>query len=102
MSLKGVVIDLDRERRLLFTADDLDEVEACDGMKGVQWLKKVLFIGLRSEDPNLKESDVGKFIDMSQVEQIGAKVLEALGRRPVGVSEDVTIPLAPSAPTSQG
>ena len=101
MAFKGVVIDLDHERTLLFTPRDAQAIEALPEGGGIEQMVKILHMGLRRDDPALTEEQVWDLVDLSQMEYVNGKIAEALGRKPEGVKEDVTVPLATSAPTSQ-
>lgn len=96
-----------KERHLFFTARDAKAVRKIwdsqtEESDGLDMLAAVLHIGLKREDPELTEDTILDLIPMKNVRSLNDTVLEAMGvEKPKGVPEDVTAPLASTAPTSE-
>jgi hypothetical protein len=93
-----------KERHLYFSSRDVREVWALDkkeNMDGLDQFAQILFIGLRRGDPSLTVDEIIDLVPMNQVSAIREKISEAMGSKPTGVAEDVTVPLANSDQTSQ-
>jgi hypothetical protein len=102
---KGVPIVLidEKPRHLFFTAGDakkIDKMRTEEGEEPIDQLAKVLEIGLKRDDAEITAEALLDLIDMRQLETINTRIAEAMGRKPAEVKEDVTLPLATSAPTS--
>lgn len=101
---KGVLINLDRERLLIITARDAKEIHGTSVDESTDWLSQFihfLFVGLRHDDPELTEEALWDLVDMSQMDYYRQKFSEAMGNKPEGVKDDVTLPLANSDQTSK-
>jgi hypothetical protein len=91
-------------RHLYFSARDVREVWKLgenENVDGLDQFAQILHIGLRRGDSALTVDDIIDLVPMNQVAAIREKISEAMGSKPTGVSEDVTVPLASSDQTSQ-
>lgn len=91
VKVKGVELDLDKKRTLLFDLNALIELEddygsidgaftAINTSKGrMKNLRRLLFIGLKHEDEELTEQQVGKFLDMNNIMDISEKLIDTFG-----------------------
>ena len=88
--MKGIIIQLDRERRLKLTLNSMVEIEERTGKSfgeiGEAWkgggfkvadLRAVLFACLKDDDPDLTIEKVGDLIDLSNMTTIVGKLSES-------------------------
>lgn len=85
-----VPIVLDRPRRLCFDLNALialEEATGWDMMRGgvqtatlkLKDVRALLWAGLLHEDPKLKQEDVGKYLHMGNIGEVGEIVMRAYG-----------------------
>lgn len=85
-----VEIELDKVRQIRFDLNALVEVEEALGVTfdklqeaaakgGMKVMRKVLWIGLKQEDADLTEHQVGAMIDASNVGKVSEAISEAFG-----------------------
>jgi hypothetical protein len=85
---KIVTINLDKERHLRFNLNSLILVEDLTGKKMAEFsdekamslkvLRALLFAGLKWEDKDLTEEQVGEFVEMSNMKEVNKKLEEAM------------------------
>lgn len=86
---KIVAINLDRERHLKFNLNALILAEKTTGKKladlgqnqegfDLEFLRAMLFAGLKHEDKELTLDEVGDLIDMENLEYVATKLGEAM------------------------
>lgn len=106
---RGVPILLDRERRLRYTLGDLRRIReefGEDALKaGVteEKLAKILWYGLKRDDPTLKVEEIEELIDLPDLPELVKALGVAMGgkAKPAEVSEVPPVP-APSAEAPAG
>lgn len=87
---KIVVINLDKERHLKFnlnaliiaekiTGKKISELGAEDGGMDLEFLRAMLYAGLKWEDKELTLDSVGDYIDMDNLGEVSEKLGEAMG-----------------------
>jgi hypothetical protein len=89
VKIKPIPITLDKERTLLYDFNAFIELEELYGdinkaFEGLEQLKMktirdMIWAGLIHEDENLTSKQVGKMLNMANVQEIAAKIMEALG-----------------------
>lgn len=99
---RGVPIELDRVRYLRYTLGSLRRIReeyGTDALKdGVseEKLAKVIWYGLKTDDPTLKVEDVEDLVDMTKL----AALTEAIGKAMGGKAKAEIVPLAPAVTES--
>ena len=89
VKIKPIPITLDKERTLLYDFNAFIELEEIYGdinkaFKGLEQMKMrpirdMIWAGLIHEDENLTPKQVGKMLNMANMQEIAAKIVEALG-----------------------
>lgn len=84
----GVIVNLDKERHLVFDLNAFCELEekfgsigkAMDGMKkgSMKSIRYMLWLGLLNEDESLTEREVGKLITVGNLQTIMLSVTQAI------------------------
>ncbi len=84
---RGVLLVLDKPRRLRFTMSAIKKMREAfgddaltDGIE-VDSISKMVWFGLIHEDPDLTPEAVDDMIDLQNLEEVSAAVSEATGRR---------------------
>lgn len=86
---KVVTINLDKERHLRFNLNALILVEELTGSKlseladqkdglSLKFLRALLYAGLKWEDKDLTEEEVGELVDLNNMEEINEKIGESI------------------------
>lgn len=98
-----IPIALDKERTLLYDFNAFIELEELYGdinkaFEGLEQLKMkpirdMIWAGLIHEDENLTPKQVGKMLNMANVQEIATKIMEALG---------ISLPEAEATPGKSG
>lgn len=93
----GVKIQLDKERTMLFDLNALCELEeqygtldeALDGLKKMSFkaIRKLLHACLVHEDESLTEKEVGKLVNMDNMQDIASKITEAFNQSSPEIDE---------------
>lgn len=94
-----VEIELDKKRNIRFDLNALVELEDALGVTidkleeaaakgGVKAIRKMLWIGLKQEDAELTELQVGAMIDISNVGHVTTVLSEAMGAAMGGAGGD--------------
>ena len=98
---RGIEIKLDRLRHLRFTLGTLRRIreeigtEALEAGVSEEKLAKVLWYGLKEDDPTLKPEDVEDLIDLQDLPEL----VEAL-KRAMGGKAKASVALSPSTPAA--
>jgi hypothetical protein len=89
VKIKPIPVTLDKERTLLYDFNAFIELEEIYGdinkvFKGLEGMKikpirDMIWAGLLHEDENLTPKQVGKMLNMANVQEIATKIMEALG-----------------------
>jgi hypothetical protein len=89
VKIKPIPVTLDKERTLLYDFNAFIELEEIYGdinkvFKGLEGMKikpirDMIWAGLIHEDENLTRKQVGKMLNMANMQEIAAKIMEALG-----------------------
>lgn len=71
---RGVAVQMDKERHLRFPLSTLQEIEG-DGPTFV----RIIWLGLRHEDPKLTLEDVGEMVDLELLAELKEPLRKATG-----------------------
>lgn len=87
--IKPITVMLDRERQIIFDLNALIFIEQEFGidttqagalnLKGLSDLRRFLWVGLRHDDPDLTEEQVGHLVTMQNLGAVGLAVRVGLG-----------------------
>lgn len=103
---RGVPVQLDRERHLRFTLRTIREIRTEFGMdaltEGVSMeaIAKLLWYGLKHEDPDLTVEAVEELVDMQNLTELIQAVTAATGGRMPTVVEEPPAQDPPAEPTA--
>lgn len=85
----GVMINLDKERHLIFDLDSFCEIEEkygnvqklfdAIGKRSMKDLRYITWLGLKNEDEQLTEKDTGHLVTAKQLTELTSKLIMALG-----------------------
>lgn len=86
---KVVTVKLDKERHLKFTLNSLILVEDLTGLKvtdfkdnnegmSLKYVRALLYAGLKWEDKDLTEEQVGDIVEICNMEEVTKKIDEAM------------------------